>query len=371
MSRNRFTNSFYSFSLSELSAELARATHEPEPVDNMSMSGIDIEVQRLRVEQMRRLRKELRKLEKLERLRLNKAVGGSPSIDAQLLRQINEADAENSFDSVSTANTTDVSTKLMTSSTVKGIITSSTSKGATTASTKVMASSKSDARLGLEGQSATSGSDTNRGAKKSSIRRTSKKVDTSRSSLTKSLTSKKTTTGNVSSDFGQTYPTQRQSTLENSDKRALSDASSSERNKSAMSVDNNRNDVQERRYKRRKPIAFYLPIDQRSPIVIGSRILREKNKEDPIGKENRNLLANYMAGLDSGMKKIKRKPVATPNSAPDSPKSDPASGWTLQESLARRRPDFIVNADFRTQRLSEMKQKRLEYEEQVSQGNVK
>jgi hypothetical protein len=36
---------------------------------------------------MRRLRKELRKLEKLERLRLNQAVGGSASLNEELLRQ--------------------------------------------------------------------------------------------------------------------------------------------------------------------------------------------------------------------------------------------------------------------------------------------
>jgi hypothetical protein len=122
-------------------------------------------------------------------------------------------------------------------------------------------------------------------------------------------------------------------------------------------------DVKEERQKRRKPIAFYLPVDNASPIIIGSRILREKNLDDFIGKENRSILANYMAGIESGMTKLKRRPE--PARTPDSSKPDPASLMTLQESLARKRPDFVARADYRTQRLAEMKQKRLEYEEQV------
>jgi ALMS motif len=122
-------------------------------------------------------------------------------------------------------------------------------------------------------------------------------------------------------------------------------------------------DVKEERQKRRKPIAFYLPVDNASPIIIGSRILREKNLDDFIGKENRSILANYMAGIESGMTKLKRRPE--PARTPDSSKHNPASLMTLQESLARKRPDFVARADYRTQRLAEMKQKRLEYEEQV------
>jgi hypothetical protein len=75
-----------------LSVEIANVTAGTGNIDSLlkgaNLSTIDIEVQKLRVEQMRRLRKELRKLEKLERLRLNKAVGGSPSVDAELMRQI-------------------------------------------------------------------------------------------------------------------------------------------------------------------------------------------------------------------------------------------------------------------------------------------
>ena len=80
--------------MSDLSVEIANVTAGSGTgnIDSLlsaeNLSTVDIEVQKLRVEQMRRLRKELRKLEKLERLRLNKAVGGSPSVDAELMRQI-------------------------------------------------------------------------------------------------------------------------------------------------------------------------------------------------------------------------------------------------------------------------------------------
>ena len=83
--------------MSDLSVEIAKVTAGSGTgnIDNLlsaeNLSTVDIEVQKLRVEQMRRLRKELRKLEKLERLRLNKAVGGSPSVDAELMRQIQVA----------------------------------------------------------------------------------------------------------------------------------------------------------------------------------------------------------------------------------------------------------------------------------------
>ncbi len=104
-------------------------------------------------------------------------------------------------------------------------------------------------------------------------------------------------------------------------------------------------------------------MDNQSPVVIGTKILREKNKEDFLGKENRNVLANYMAGLGAGATKLNRKSDSGP--VQDVPKPDPVSRLTLQESLAKNRPDFIAKSTFRTERLNEMRLKRLEYEEQV------
>ena len=97
--------------------------------------------------------------------------------------------------------------------------------------------------------------------------------------------------------------------------------------------------------------------------------MREKNKEEFLGKENRNILANYMAGLGSGATKLNRKLDSAP--IQDVPKRDTVSRLTLQESLAKNRPDFIVKAAYRTQRLNEMRLMRLEYEEQVINTSFK
>ena len=364
---------------------MARATLEPDPADGFH--NVDVEVQKLRVEQMRRLRKELRKLEKLERLRLNKAVGGSPSVDAELLRQIN-TDAENSFDSVSTANTTDVSVRMTSSAAAQMTTVTSLQKGASssvstsketttpstrllsTESTRVMSSlqSKSDARLVVEGRSATSDSDANKKGKKPMPPPTNKKpTKTSRTSSKSTPTAASQNPPRKVSDFGQTCPTPLPSESPNLpetvEKGVLTGRPEGEPNQSCSGVDTDA-DVRLDRPKRRKPIAFYLPVDNQSPIVIGTRTLREKRQEDFLGKENRSILANYMAGIESGVTRLKRK--THPTSASESPRPDPSPQWTLQESLARKRPDFIASADYRANRLHEMKQKRLEYEQQVS-----
>jgi len=40
--------------------------------------------------------------------------------------------------------------------------------------------------------------------------------------------------------------------------------------------------------------------------MIGKRILREKSREQPLGKENRSILANYMSALNFEPKPINR-----------------------------------------------------------------
>ena len=171
------------------------------------------------------------------------------------------------------------------------------------------------------------------------------------------------------SDFGQTYPTPRRETEKIDKDRALKDKVQTEEkgiliepaagaeNRSNKSAKTTTMTMQER-----KPLAFYLPVDSQSPITIGQRILREKNGENFLGKENRNILANYLAGLNSGVTKINRKPDLSPS--PDVAKPVPVR-LSLQDSLVKNRPDFIAKSNYRTQRLREMREKRLEYEEQV------
>ncbi len=273
------------------------------------------------------------------------------------------------------------------------------STNTTDVSTKLISSSptKIDDRLVVEGQSATSGSDTNRGGpktssstqhtlagagtlssrKSSSLRRGSRSSPqtSSTTASTKPMTSsvafstafkpridKNKSSEKVSSDFGQTYPTPRS---EKEHRGVLIEQPNGENNRSNKSVVTTREKepTSEKSHKQRKPIAFYLPIGNQSPIIIGQRILREKNKEDFLGKENRNIFANYVAGLSSGVTKLNRK---QPSPSPDAPKPDSGTRLSLQEALARNRPDFIARSSFRSQRLNEMRERRLEYEEQVS-----
>ena len=62
---------------------------------------------------MKKLRKEIRKLEKLECVRLNRAMGGNDENDAELLRQVR--DNQSSFDSLVTESFDENTTEVMTS----------------------------------------------------------------------------------------------------------------------------------------------------------------------------------------------------------------------------------------------------------------
>ena len=74
----------------------------PSKIDNSYPNSNDVEIQKLRIEQMKKLRKEIRKLEKLECIRLNKALGGKEEENSELLRQFR--DTQSSFDSLLSEN---------------------------------------------------------------------------------------------------------------------------------------------------------------------------------------------------------------------------------------------------------------------------
>ena len=74
----------------------------PSKIDNNYPNSNDVEIQKLRIEQMKKLRKEIRKLEKLECIRLNKALGGKEEENSELLRQFR--DTQSSFDSLLSEN---------------------------------------------------------------------------------------------------------------------------------------------------------------------------------------------------------------------------------------------------------------------------
>ena len=50
----------------------------------------------------------------------------------------------------------------------------------------------------------------------------------------------------------------------------------------------------------REPVAYYLPVKNSSPIKVGTKVLKKSaGEEGALGKENRSILANYVAGLDA------------------------------------------------------------------------
>ena len=50
----------------------------------------------------------------------------------------------------------------------------------------------------------------------------------------------------------------------------------------------------------REPVAYYLPMENSSAIKIGTKALKKSAGEgSSLGKENRSILANYVAGLDA------------------------------------------------------------------------
>ena len=49
--------------------------------------------------------------------------------------------------------------------------------------------------------------------------------------------------------------------------------------------------------KKSGPVAYYLPVDNLSPVRIGTRVLREKNGWT--GENNRNIISSYMSSLDT------------------------------------------------------------------------
>ena len=59
--------------------------------------------------------------------------------------------------------------------------------------------------------------------------------------------------------------------------------------------------------KQRQPMAYYLPLERASPIIIGRKVLKEKAPfEEDFTKENRNLLANYLSAVDTNTITIAR-----------------------------------------------------------------
>ena len=167
-----------------------------------------------------------------------------------------------------------------------------------------------------------------------------------------SVSQKSTSTSKVKvsrvREFGQTYPTPRE---ENVEVRRKSKSVQTNHTPRPIKIE------------RRPPVAFYLPLENESAITIGKRVIRQKEGGE-IGKENRSILANYVAGLDANAREIRSKRRdAEEDSTTSPPPSTSTRRLTLRDALAARRPDFVHAADERRYLLRRAKEQRLEQEE--------
>ena len=151
----------------------------------------------------------------------------------------------------------------------------------------------------------------------------------------------------TSSNFGQVYP---------SDSNTLTDSNVETLNSNATFI-TKKSPKQKRRSpkksrnpnKKNAPVAYYLPVDNLSPVRIGTRVLRERNGW--MGSGNRNILTSYMASLDT--QPLKKPPANT--SSDMSQERAEVVGLSLQQALTRRRPGFVRSCE---RRLEAMRQAR-------------
>ena len=114
-------------------------------------------------------------------------------------------------------------------------------------------------------------------------------------------------------------------------------------------------------------LAYYLPLEHASPIIIGKKILKEKSLEsDSLSKENRNILANYLSAIDTNTITIdKQKPVKP--KLPPKPTQPAKKLSSLQEALLNNRPDFVQKSQLRVDFLNKIREQRLIYTEKYKQ----
>jgi hypothetical protein len=113
-------------------------------------------------------------------------------------------------------------------------------------------------------------------------------------------------------------------------------------------------------------VAYYLPLDNLSPVRIGRRVLRDSSNTGnnyqaagQLSAGNRQLLAGYMAGLDLAA-------AAASNNSSSSCSGTTAAGQlprrpqlTLQDALLTQRPNFVRRAEHRRAALARIKAARL------------
>ena len=333
----------------------------------------DIVLYQKRIEQMRNLRKEIKKLEKLEYAQLSqvlKASGGgltflnSDMTEDSSILSTSTCPSEVSSRTLKQSATTNISKKIKKDK--SDFPTSSAS------SKRVISKAKS---IELTSQQAPDNTRTRSGRPGSRSEKTHEK-------------NKAPTTRSKGSDFGQTYPTPRdsvqiaskamqtennsrntvdQATRDRSNRvtHVISSSTSPIRDNAAVALTSRTTMTRPKPLRKKKPVAYYLPMANESPLVIGKRIVKDQMTNNEVGKENRSILANYMAGVNlASVPIVKRRtdnrPVVI---SPDS--SSETVELTLQDALAAKRPDFVARANQRCYLLERAKMQRLQQQERM------
>ena len=106
--------------------------------------------------------------------------------------------------------------------------------------------------------------------------------------------------------------------------------------------------------KGRKPVAYYLPLENFSPIRCGKKILKESapNNKGTQSLKNRDVLSRYMSSLDSGAAQLQRTKPQGSKEEKSLPK------LSLQEALRASRPDFIMRSERRVAILKQIQRMR-------------
>ena len=166
----------------------------------------------------------------------------------------------------------------------------------------------------------------------------------------------KSSTVRSSQNFGQVYPsdTTNTNTMTDSNVETLNSNGTFITKKSPKQRKRSPKKVRSPK-KSNVPVAYYLPVDNLSPIRIGSRVLRENNGWT--GADQRNILSGYMASLDT--QPIARKTPVQSTSTDVSNNVSNQDSLTLQQALARRRKDFLRSCEKRIVAMKKAREARM------------
>lgn len=337
-------------------SEATNLKMKPAKVINQGVDNLEVALaQRQKIDQMRKLRKEIKKMERLEHATLKDMVLGNPAMNE--LIQITDLE--------DTSLGSSDQTSLM-SSTVSTCVSSKENKRPHSArcsqapektpsqNKKSLRSSKTNTYVKPTKTSQAKAKPVLTEAKSVEVRtsgqRNGKLLQSGRGNVTKKP---------EKTDFGQTYPTLPRENRPVPPQKVSKGVQTPTKASSAHPEP----------VVPKEPLAYYLPMNQGSPIKVGRKVLRDGFDEDPVNKENRSILANYMAGLNSEVIVIngtkKKRPLHQGlNKEKQTNERDELRLLTLQDALSVKRPEFLQKAEKRRALLQKMREQRLIYEEQ-------